>query len=174
MVSSSSDSAGAGGATSPDASGDEAGSQSGDAGDSGGATADKGLVESLPSGGAPQLQRGLVTGEVPSLSSATFARDVRRLLAEGSANGRAVPPPATSDNASPDAYPETSARPSEAASQDAACPGPDLEQGATSTPVVVDGSLAALVVHPVRDGRRLVEAWSCAGSTRVATTTLAP
>ena len=68
------------------AAGGEAGSGSGS--DTGGATSDEGLVESAPGGDAPQLQRDLVTGQVASLSSATFARDVRRLLASPHTKGR--------------------------------------------------------------------------------------
>ena len=40
--------------------------------------------------------------------------------------------------------------------------------------VLVSGKPAVLVVHPSRDGTRLVEAWACDGRHRLASTTVAP
>ncbi len=104
-VSTSSDAGGAAPGSAGDSSG-EAGSDFGS--DSGGATTDQGPAESLPSGNAPRLQRDLVTGEVPTLRSQSFARDVRRLLAVGSANGRSAAP--ASPEASPDSSPDSCPR----------------------------------------------------------------
>lgn len=50
---------------------------------------------------------------------------------------------------------------------------PPTDPGGTVTPIRFDGHLATLVVHPVVDGNQLVQAWSCDGSTVLATTVLA-
>jgi hypothetical protein len=54
------------------------------------------------------------------------------------------------------------------------CPGPKITEGGVPNPVRYDGRLAVLVVHPERDGRQLVEAWTCAGDRRLAGTTITP
>lgn len=51
----------------------------------------------------------------------------------------------------------------------AACPGP-VRTEATVLPVLYDGRPAALAVYPVTDGTQLVEAWSCDGTTLLAST----
>ncbi len=170
------------------ASGESAGGSTAEPGaDAGGANSDKSLVGSGPGGGAATLQRDLVAGEVPSVSSRTFARDVRRLLAAPQPDARAASPSEGSAEASPEASPTPSSgnsgsdssgespRPSGRASQESTggCAGPRTTDGATTTPVLLDGSVAALVVHPAEAGRALVEAWNCAGTTRLATTTVA-
>ena len=156
----------------------------GGSGDSGGAvepdttTSEKRLLESAPSEGAAQLQRDLVTGTVPSLASQSFARDVRRLLAAPSAGLRSAPSSDTSDSSPPYSSNPTPDNPTPGnptpSTASTACAGPALDKDATSTPIVLDGSLAALVVQPPANGRRVVEAWNCAGTTRLATTTVAP
>ncbi|MEO5651406.1 MAG: hypothetical protein ABIN79_09560 [Marmoricola sp.] len=146
-------------------------------------TSEKGLVESAPSEGAAQLQRDLVTGTVPSLASQSFARDVRRLLAAPSAGLRSAPSSDTSDSSPPYSSSPKPGSPKPGSptpggptpgTASTACAGPALDKDATSTPIVLDGSLAALVVQPPANGRRVVEAWNCAGTTRLATTTVAP
>ena len=56
----------------------------------------------------------------------------------------------------------------------ATCPGPAVTDGSSLSLVSLDGKPAALVVHPPRKGKRLVEAWSCDGTHRLASTTVAP
>lgn len=50
----------------------------------------------------------------------------------------------------------------------ALCVAPDLP-GTTAYPIVLDGRLAVLVVHPVANGQRLVQAWRCDGKKVLAT-----
>jgi len=54
------------------------------------------------------------------------------------------------------------------------CPGPRTTDGAVPSPVRYGGDLAVLVVHPERDGHRLVEAWDCAGNRRLDQARLTP
>jgi hypothetical protein len=97
----------------------------------------------------------------PRLSSATFARDVTALL------GRR---PALRTSA---AAASAGAR-TRAPTPLVGCPGPDVTDGAAVTEAVLDSSPVVLVVHPPAAGRRLVEAWSCDGAHRLASTTVAP
>ncbi len=43
------------------------------------------------------------------------------------------------------------------------CPGPANSDGSRTTPVLLDGTPSALVVHPAHGGQQLVEAWTCTG-----------
>jgi len=94
--------------------------------------------------------------DLPAVSSRAFSTDVTRLL--GTPNAlRAVPEQDTQKSAPPPAE----------------CPGP-VREDTTTLPVRYDGALAALVVHPTEDGRRLVEAWDCSGGARLAFARVAP
>ena len=95
---------------------------------------------------------------LPQVSSATFSADVAGLVSPAR-SGLTTPDPAE--------------RPSPGL-PGLRCPGPPLSDGSTTRAVVYDGTLAALVVHPVREGRRLVEAWTCAGTRRLDAARIAP
>lgn len=101
---------------------------------------------------APLAGKSQLSAALPRLSSAAFARGVTRLV--GSRSYLRLP--AAADTAAP------------------ACTGPSVTDGATVTPVSLDAAPAALVVHPGKGGKRLVEAWSCDGTRRLASTTIAP
>jgi hypothetical protein len=136
-----------------------------DQGASSGAGASK--AESAPDTAAPSPgDRALepsATGadtSLPKLSATAFAADVERLL-----KGRSsltAPQDETTKQHRADARLLDS------------CPGPKPTAGAVPSPVRYDGDLAVLVVHPERDGHRLVEAWDCAGSHRLAHAALTP
>ncbi|MCW2784636.1 MAG: hypothetical protein JWP74_1153 [Marmoricola sp.] len=51
------------------------------------------------------------------------------------------------------------------------CVGPDLPE-TTSVPITFDGAPAVLVQHRAQGGSRVVQAWSCDGSTELATTSV--
>jgi hypothetical protein len=99
---------------------------------------------------------------LPQVSAASFDTDVARLLRRSPAlNGE----PGNDRKA--------------AAGQDkdltslVDCPGPELGHGSTTVTVLYDGSPVALVVHPARADRQLVEAWTCAGDHRLDRTDVA-
>lgn len=127
-----------------------------------GGSAAQSQVESQPSAGsaarspaqspAPLAGKSQLSAALPRLSSAGFARGVTRLV--GSRSYLRLP--AAADTAAP------------------ACTGPSVTDDATVTPVSLDAAPAALVVHPGEAGKRLVEAWSCDGTRRLASTTIAP
>ena len=52
-----------------------------------------------------------------------------------------------------------------------ACAGPKID-GTRSLPIILDGKPAVLVVHPARARLHLVQAWSCEGSTVLASATI--
>ncbi len=108
-------------------------------------------------------------GAVPDLHADTFARDVRAFLLTTPALRVPAPP----KQQSPGAHSSSSSG-AAPTSPPAACAGPVVTDGASRTVVTVDGTPAALVVHPVRHGARLVEAWTCDGRRRLASTTVAP
>jgi hypothetical protein len=86
------------------------------------------------------------------LSASTFAADVAALLRDRTEQAQ---PPETSRSL-----------------RSSGCPGPRITDGAVPSRVTYDGRPAVLVVHPLRDGRRLVEAWTCTGDHTLDTTTL--
>jgi hypothetical protein len=98
---------------------------------------------------------------VPGLSSSGFAREVAALV--GSRPGLRAP-----------AAEDTSSARTASPGADSTCAGPAVTDGARVTPVSLDAAPAALVVHPAKGGKRLVEAWSCGGAHRLASTTIAP
>ena len=124
-------------------------------------------AESAPDSSAPsagddasqELADGTATA-LPTLSPTTFAADAERLL-----QGR-------SSLTAPEDM-GAKQRKADARLLDA-CPGPRTTDGAVTRLVRYDGDLAVLVVHPDREGHRLVEAWSCAGNRRLAQATLTP
>jgi hypothetical protein len=135
------------GGSSDDAASSEAGG--GVAADSGDA---KSLQEQAPSEApsdalAPSLARPIRT------TAATFAADAARIVGSpatltGSAANRRQ---ALGDRAAPDAALAT-------------CPGPPRSAGTLRLPARYDGKPAVLLVHPVEDGKRQVDAWSCVGT----------
>jgi hypothetical protein len=129
-------------------------------------------AESAPGSSAPAAgddsSQALADGaavSLPQLSATNFATDTKRLLL-----GRSSSPAAGPQDTAPSDT-QANERKGEARLLDS-CPGPKTTGGAVSRPVRYDGDLAVLVVHPERDGQRLVEAWDCAGTQRLARTTL--
>ena len=139
------------------------------AGSGGGDTAKSSDAGASTAGLAPTPLRArrskaeIAPQSAPDLSAATFARDVRGLLVQTPA--LRAPAPLEPDSAPP--VPAPTATP-------ATCPGPAVSDGSSLSLVSLDGKPAALVVHPPRKGKRLVEAWSCDGTHRLASTTVAP
>jgi hypothetical protein len=89
---------------------------------------------------------------LPRVSAASFDTDVARLLQrrDTSAGGDSAHRTPEKDQRRAQLYA-------------AACPGPRTSNGTTTTPVLYDGTRAALVIHPAQGGERLVEAWTCGG-----------
>ena len=122
-------------------------------------------------------------GSVPALSAASFRTQVTTLLGDrGSADlsgpstrglRREVTVPLL-PSASPSASPSTGAPDATPVpAQVGSCVSPPLTDGARVTAITFGGAPAVLVVHPAVQGRRLVEAWSCGGSQRLAQTRVA-
>ncbi len=157
---------GAGGVTAANlwagSSGSDSSAGDGVAEDSAGGRAGDSALEDLSDGGSGREGLSGKAAEsarsLPRVSSATFAADVAGLLG-----------PARSGLASPDPAEQPSPGPT-----GLRCPGPGLADGSSTRAVVYDGTLAALVVHPVRDGRQLVEAWTCAGDRRLDAARISP
>lgn len=130
-----------------------------------------------PAAGAEALVGGTVdAADLPQVGPASFAADVESLLARpGSLR---VPPrvPAGSAQTGPGramARDRSGSIPSSSGATPS-CPGPRITDGGVPNEVSYDGTPAVLVVHPLRAGHRLVEAWDCAGSHRLDTATLTP
>jgi len=129
-------------------------------------------AETAPESSAPSAgddaREGLAGGapaSLPRLSAATFAADVEQLLERRGSLG--APQDASSSGT------VTEQRKTDAGVHDS-CPGPRTTDGAVPSPVRYGGDLAVLVVHPERDGHRLVEAWDCAGNRRLDQARLTP
>jgi hypothetical protein len=105
----------------------------------------------------------------PDLHAATFARDVRTYLLHTPT--LRVPAPLKQQSQGEDSSSSSGSTPT---SPTAACVGPRITDGSNLTVVTLDAAPAVLVVHPVKHGERLVEAWSCGGHRRLASTTVAP
>lgn len=115
-------------------------------------------------------ERQAARDDLPRLQAASFPRDVQVLLSQRPA----LRGPAAAQERGDLAESPTPASPEQAPSADAACPGPTVANGATVTLALLDSTPVALVVRPPEGGKRLVEAWSCDGSRRLASTTVAP
>ena len=111
-------------------------------------------ADSGASGGVGAASDAKELAEVPTLASASFARDVDVLLQGSPTLLR------------PDARQEAG---DTAASS---CPGPSGRADAERRDIRLDGDPAVLLVHPRRSTGRLVEAWTCDGERRLASTTL--
>ena len=115
--------------------------------------------------------------QLPALSAASFEGDVSILLqgrasklasegeAAGEGEGADEPAPSNRENLVPGAPGVLPSR---------ACRGPEVTDGAAARQVLYDGRKAVLLVHPERGGRLLVEAWSCDGDQRLASTKIKP
>jgi hypothetical protein len=112
---------------------------------------DSGQADSATSGSAPAEKDTSVLTDVPAIASASFDREVAALLEDGPVPLR------------PDAR-------QEGGGDSAACSGPEGRGEADRRPVQLDGRPAVLLIHPERAGRQLVEAWSCEGDRRLAST----
>jgi hypothetical protein len=115
---------------------------------------------------------GSAAAPVLAFTTSGFAREVAGL---GAARLTGLPGTTATagDSVSRAPAPTHGESPYEAAAPQGArsCAGPALP-GTRSIPIILDGHPAALVVHPVSAGRELVEAWSCDGTERLASTTL--
>ena len=125
-------------------------------------------VESAP--GDTAAEQKAARDGLPRLQTASFTRDVQTLLRQQPA----LRAPAQSQERGGAAGTPSPTSPSQAPSADAACAGPSVTDGSTVTVARLDATTAAIVVHPAEDGKRLVEAWSCDGSRRLASTTVTP
>lgn len=171
------------------------------AGQTGGSPLRPELAPAAPGTGDPDdtldglLQNNLALSAVPVLTTADFAAqagslDLTRLsttLAKLNSAYSTRRSPAPSKEAgtpggvtgtgsaapSPDRSAQDTASLAAQAAKSAAtrCPGPEIA-GTTRYPIVLDGRPAVLVAHPVSDGTRLLQAWSCDGSQVLAFTTV--
>lgn len=149
--------------------------------------------------GSDRLDNGdaVAKGAVPALTAASFRGQVTTLLGDGDAADLSAPsargrrevtlplaPSASPSASAPDAGSDPGSDPGGGAgsspgtatagpSQVGSCLSPPLTDGARVTAITFDGAPAVLVVHPAVQGRRLVEAWSCGGSQRLAQTRVA-
>ncbi len=139
--------------------------------DAGGGTA---LQEQAPAESGSKGGDTAVIMAAGNLSSARFADGVRSVLREYPD----LRPPSRLSARSEDSVPRVTpgASPPVMPSQNfkAVCPGPTVSDGSRSAYVDLDGEGAVLVVHPPKGTARLVEAWSCDGTRRLASTTVAP
>jgi hypothetical protein len=116
-----------------------------------------------PTAPRPSSVEGTSAGP-PQVRTSTFARDVSVLLQTTAGRepfGTLTGSSGQDRKAAPPAYATKS------------CHGPKVTDGARVALIRLDSRPAALVVHPVEKGARLVEAWSCDGSRRLASATLA-
>lgn len=138
----------------------------------------------LPSTSTATPQQGQGTGRgsagqdpAPALSAESFQGQVTVLLStravlttpsSPSARGlrREVPMPIAP-------IPTSGTPTSPGPTQVGSCVSPRLTDGSRVTAITFDGTPAVLVVHPLAQGHRLVEAWSCAGTDRLARTRVA-
>ncbi len=165
------------------------GGSSADSTTSGSAGSDAGGSASAPESGpdATKGQDGTQDGtqdgaqddNLPAVRLATFDADATRLLRRAAAdrsaiqvpNGRALTgtsatptPPTPGSPATPTDPSVNDVPPGDAAAvRRAGCTPPRADDGALPSAITLDGRPAVLVVHPDRDGRRLVQAWSCSG-----------
>ena len=112
---------------------------------------------SPPAPSQAESQAQSLARELPAVRPRSFADDVTRLLGTSTARN---------------AVPGDGQKASGQAARPAGCPGP-RRPGTTTLPIRYDGVLSALVVHPEKSGRRLVEVWDCGGQARLATAQVA-
>jgi len=174
-----------------------AGSGSGGSADSAGSrsvAADEGGSGSKTSGGvpqpaAPETVAGQVAKALPHLTTARFGQGVSRLMRTTYAALDTRAPKATTpqsdapqdlDNLAegylaPSAPPVTAAPPSaltgDYLDRAQTCVGP-VAPDAVAVPASLDGALVALVFPPPTADAQVVEAWSCDGSSLLASTTV--
>jgi hypothetical protein len=130
--------------------------------DAGAGTAKAEQVPSASSPGTFDSSGTAVGRRAVDLHAATFTRDVRALL---------VRTPAL--RAPARVHGQLSAQ-SPTPTSGSVCAGPSTTDGSSTTVVRLDAAPAALVVHPAGKGKQLIEAWSCDGTRRLASTTIAP
>jgi hypothetical protein len=112
------------------------------------------------------LPQDALSGRVPSVSAASFDRDVARLLSDSPAY-TANRSPAEESSTDTRAQQKAQDKSGDTALRATSCTGPRVTGGAVPVPVRYDGKLAVLVIHPQRGGDRLVEAWTCSGGRRL-------
>jgi hypothetical protein len=135
-------------------------------GDVKGFSADAGIpvLTSADFGAADQGAASLVSG----LSSTEKLQWAARLPAGAARKADGVTTAPTT-SASPESLALNSLQ--RTAAKARACAGPKIA-GTRSYPIILDGEPAVLLVHPAEAGSRLVEAWSCNGSTVLASATI--
>jgi len=111
---------------------------------------------------------GALREGVPRLTAASFDADAARLVA-GDQNLSSLDGSVTSERKTLD----KADRRALANAARSGCPGPQVDDGATETLVLYDDAPAVLVIHPARQGERLVEAFAC-GDARVLDSTRVP
>jgi hypothetical protein len=144
--------------------GDGVNATSSDAG-AGSAQSEQAPTASSPGGVTSSGKAARAPEPTPVLRAATFPQDVRALLVHTPSLRSPTRLHGELSGTSPGKAP---------ASLSLACSGPPVKDGSNVTLVRLDATPAALVVHPARKGRSLVEAWSCDGTRRLASTTVAP
>ena len=105
------------------------------------------------------------TRSLPSLSAASFDADVALLL-----RGREANLAALADTADSLGRTETGKAQQDTLAnrrQLSQCSGPEVTDGALPAPVRYDDKVAVLLVHPARQGDRLVEVWTCSGDRKL-------
>ena len=137
---------------------------------------DSGNGSTPPSAGAGAREGQTALADLPQVDGSSFGQDVTVLLRgdllvtpeqpEGPETGPETGPDGSEDPGAPRRLAESLAP--------WGCLGPEVRDGAVRNPVRYEGLLAVLVVHPGKDGDRLVEAWTCAGDRKLATATLSP
>ncbi len=141
---------------------------------------DSGDGSTPPSAGAGAREGQTALADLPQVEGSSFAQDVTVLL-----RGDLLVTPEQPEGPETDTETDTETGPD--GSEDPGAPrrlaeslapwnclGPEVRDGAVRNPVRYEGLLAVLVVHPGKDGDRLVEAWTCAGDRKLATATLSP
>jgi hypothetical protein len=137
-------------------SGDTAGSADSSAGGSTSQESSGGRATATPKT-APGAQPDALARRLPRVSAASFGTDVERLVRRRAA--------VAGDSAAGRSPQEE--RKNELQQYAGSCPGPATSPRSTVTPVLYDGTRAALVLHPVHGGHQLVEAWTCAGDRKL-------
>jgi hypothetical protein len=111
-------------------------------------------------GAAPKGDTPAALAAVQAFTTARFAREVAHLDVErlDALTGPTSGEDSTTRSPAPTGTPT-------------GCTGPALP-GTESVPILLDGHTAVLVLHPVTDGKQVVDAWSCDGTQRLTTATV--
>jgi hypothetical protein len=128
--------------------------------------------ESQPPPSDTSAEGGDAGTGIPQISAASFAADVTTLLR--TRTSLLTPERRAAGDSGGSATENQDGTPPATGLKSGGCPGPETTDGAVPNLIRYDGQPAVLVVHPESEVGRLVEAWTCAGDRRLATTTVAP